>query len=471
MVMGEATIETQVAVVGAGTGGYAAAFRAADLGLEVTLIDINERPGGVCLFSGCIPSKAILHVTNLIYDARQAGEMGVVFEKPQIDLDKLRSWKGEVVDQLADGLVTLSDRREVRLLQGRAEFESSNSLRVSGKQTTHVEFENVILATGSKAIALPGTEFKQGSRIMSSESALELSDIPERLLVVGAGYVGLELGWVYAILGSQVTLVEMTGEVLPRTDRDLVRPLQRRIERVFEAVHLNTTVSDLKEKDNQVLATLEGDVEQPEQTFDRVLVAIGREPYTKDLGLGEVGVEMDEQGFIQVDEQLRTNNRQIFAVGDVTGGKMLAHKAMSEGKVAAEVIAGEPAAFDFRTIPSVVYTDPQIAWAGLTESDAQEERREVRISRFPWRASGRALTTDSTEGMTKIIFEPDTERILGIGIVGREAGEMIAEGVLAIEMGAVAADLAMTIHPHPTLSETESETAEALAGQATHIQT
>jgi dihydrolipoamide dehydrogenase len=467
--MGEATIETQVAVIGAGPGGYAAAFRAADLGLDVTMIHLDERLGGVCLLRGCIPSKALLYLTQLVHDARQAKEMGIDFAQPEIDVDAVRAWKDGIVDRLTNGLLTLSKRRDVQLVQGRAAFESSNQVRVTGTETTHVTFEQAILATGSHPIALPGTEFKEGGRIMSSTGALQLADIPERLLIVGAGYVGMELGSVYAAMGSRVTVVERMGEILPRTDRDLVRPFQRRAEQIFEALYMNTKVAEMQETGEGVHVTLEGDVDEPEQTFDRVLVAIGRRPNSQDIGLENTKVELNDRGFVQVDEQRRTDDDKIFAIGDVVGGMMLAHKAMHEGKVAAEVIAGEPAAFDVRAIPAVVYTDPSIAWAGLMQHQAEEEGREVSVSRFPWGASGRALTMGAPEGLTKMVFDPDTEQILGVGIVGREAGEMIAEGVLAIEMGAVAADLDLSIHAHPTLSETEEEAAGAFLGHSTHI--
>ena len=469
MVMGEATIETQVAVIGAGPGGYAAAFRAADLGLDVTMIHLDERLGGVCLLRGCIPSKALLYLTQLVHDARQAKEMGIDFAQPEIDVDAVRAWKDGIVDRLTNGLLTLSKRRDVQLVQGRAAFESSNKVRVTGTETTHVTFEQAILATGSHPIALPGTEFKEGGRIMSSTGALQLADIPKRLLVVGAGYVGMELGSVYAAMGSRVTVLERTGEILPHTDRDLVRPLQRRAEQIFEALYVSTKVVEMEETGEGVKVTLEGDVDEPEQAFDRVLVAIGRRPNSQDIGLENTKVELNDRGFVQVDEQRRTADDKIFAIGDVVGGMMLAHKAMHEGKVAAEVIAGEPAAFDVRAIPAVVYTDPSIAWAGLMQHQAEEEGREVSVSRFPWGASGRALTMGAPEGLTKMVFDPDTEQILGVGIVGREAGEMIAEGVLAIEMGAVATDLDLSIHAHPTLSETEEEAAGAFLGHSTHI--
>jgi dihydrolipoamide dehydrogenase len=469
MVMGEATIETQVVVLGGGPGGYAAAFRAADLGLEVTMIDLEPRPGGVCLFRGCIPSKTLLYLTNLIYDARRADHMGLAFGDPKIDVAGVRAWKDQVVDRLANGLVTLTKKREVQFLQGRAVFESSGSMRIGGSSTTHVKFKQAILATGSRPRSIPGVEFKENGRVMSSRGALKLADIPERLLVVGAGYVGLELGSVYAMLGSQVTMIELADELLPGADRDLVRPLAHRAEEIFHAIHVSTKVTRLQEYDDRVEVTLEGDVEKPEQTFDRVLVAIGRRPNSEDIGLENTRVGVNDRGFVQVDEHQRTADGQILAIGDVVGGMMLAHKAMYEGKVAAEVIAGEPAAFDVQAIPAVVYTDPQIAWAGLTETQAQKESREIRVTRFPWSASGRAMTIGAPEGMTKMIFDPKTERILGVGIVGREAGEMIAEGVLAIEMGAVAADLDLSIHAHPTLSETEEEAAGAFLGHATHI--
>jgi dihydrolipoamide dehydrogenase len=469
MVMGETTIETQVVVIGAGPGGYAAAFRAADLGLEVTMVHGEKRLGGVCLLRGCIPSKALLYLTQVIHDARDAGEMGVGFGPPEIDIEQVRGWKDGVIDRLTRGLVTLSNRRDVQLVQGWATFESSDTLRLRDSEVTRIKFEHAILATGSRPIALPGTEFREDGRIMSSTGALKLADVPQRLLVVGAGYVGMELGSVYAAFGSRVTVVEMMPEILPGADRALVQPLERRAKERFEAIYLETKVAKMEERGGQVEVTLDGDVEEPEQTFDRVLVAIGRRPNSSDIGLENTGVEIDDRGFVLVDDRRRTADQQIFAIGDVVGGLMLAHKAMHEGKVAAEVIAGEPAAFDVRAIPAVVYTDPSIAWAGLMENHAQKEGRDVAVSRFPWVASGRALTMGAPDGLTKMIFDRHTEQILGVGIVGREAGEMIAEGVLAIEMGAVATDLDLSIHAHPTLSETEEEAAGAFLGHSTHI--
>lgn len=469
MVMGEATIDTDVAVIGAGPGGYAAAFRAADLGLDVTMIDQDERLGGVCLLRGCIPSKALLHVTELLRDARDAAEYGLEFGEPKIDIAKIREWKNGVIDRLVNGLVTLSKQREVQLVHGRATFEGSDRLRVRGKNTTHVKYKHAILATGSRAISLPGTSFEKSGRIMSSTGALALADIPETLLVVGAGYVGMELGSVYASLGSRVTVVEMMGEILPGTDRDLVRPLERRAGEMFEAIYLKTRVAEMKDQNGKVEVVLEGDVPEARQSFDRVLVAIGRRPNTEDIGLEHTAVELDERGFVKVNEQQRTADERILAIGDVVGGMMLAHKAMYEGKVAAEVIAGQPAAFDVVAIPAVVYTDPQIAWAGLMENEAKAKGIEVQSSRFPWRASGRALTMAAPEGVTKMVFDPHTERILGVGIVGRQAEDLIGEGVLAIEMGALARDVSLSIHPHPTLTETAEEAAGAFLGDATHI--
>jgi len=467
--MGEATIDTDVAVIGAGPGGYAAAFRAADLGLDVTMIDQDERLGGVCLLRGCIPSKALLHVTELLRDARDAAEYGLEFGEPKIDIAKIREWKNGVIDRLVNGLVTLSKQREVQLVHGRATFEGSDRLRVRGKNTTHVKYKHAILATGSRAISLPGTSFEKSGRIMSSTGALALADIPETLLVVGAGYVGMELGSVYASLGSRVTVVEMMGEILPGTDRDLVRPLERRAGEMFEAIYLKTRVAEMKDQNGKVEVVLEGDVPEARQSFDRVLVAIGRRPNTEDIGLEHTAVELDERGFVKVNEQQRTADERILAIGDVVGGMMLAHKAMYEGKVAAEVIAGQPAAFDVVAIPAVVYTDPQIAWAGLMENEAKAKGIEVQSSRFPWRASGRALTMAAPEGVTKMVFDPHTERILGVGIVGRQAEDLIGEGVLAIEMGALARDVSLSIHPHPTLTETAEEAAGAFLGDATHI--
>lgn len=469
MVMGEFTQETEVLVIGGGPGGYAAAFRAADLGLDVTMVDTSPRPGGVCLFTGCIPSKTLLYVTELMYDARRAKDMGITFAEPEVDISRLRDWKNQVINKLADGLVELTKRRGVLFLNGRAVFEDSTHARIQNSGMSHVKFKHAIIATGSSTRSTAGVEFKPGGRIMDSTGALELTDIPKRLLVVGAGYVGLEIGSVYASLGSKVTLVENNGSLMRMIDPDLVQPLAARLRGLFDSIHFNTKVAAMQEDPEGVDVTLEGSIENKDQRFDRVLVAIGRVPNSQGLGLEKTKVKISERGFIEVDDRRRTADEKIFAIGDVVGGAMLAHKAMHEGKVAAEVIAGLPSAFDFQAVPSVVYTDPQIAVCGLSEEAAKARNRKIKVTRFPWTASGRAVSMGVSKGMTKMIIDPDSERVLGVGIVGRDAGEMISEGVLAIEMGALAEDLALSIHPHPTLSEGEEEAAEAFLGSSTHI--
>lgn len=470
MVMGEQTLETEVAVIGGGPGGYAAAFRAADLGLEVALINQESRLGGVCLLRGCIPSKVLLEVAELLHDVRKASNWGLHFGEFEIDVEALRKRKNLVIDRLVNGLETLVERRDIQLVRARAIFEGPDQLRLQGgADVAHVKYGHAILASGSTPIPLPGIEFGQDSRIMSSKEALALPEIPARLLVVGAGFNGVELGSAYAMMGSRVTVVEMTDEILPGVDRDLVKYLARRLRGVFDAIHLNTTVASLEETTAGVAVTLEGEVEESQQTFDRVIVAIGRRPNSSDIGLENTDVEVDEDGFVIVDEQRRTTEERIFAAGDVTRGPMLAHKAMRDAKTAADVIAGEPAAFDVRCIPAVVYADPQIAWCGLTEAEAAEQGREVGVATFPWSASGRALTMGEASGVTKMVFDAQTEQVLGVGIAGRHAENLIAEGALAVEMGAVAQDLALTVHAHPTLSETVSEAGDAFLGLATHI--
>ena len=469
MVMGELTQEAEVLVIGSGPGGYAAAFRAADLGLDVTMVDPGSRPGGVCLFKGCIPSKTLLYLTELIYDAARAEDMGISFGKPKIDMAALRSWKGKVIDQMANGLVNLNNRRGIQLLKGRAEFESSDTARIHDCEVNHIKFRHAILATGSQPIPFSQTTFKTGGRIISSTGALALADVPEKLLVLGGGYVGLELGTVYAALGSRVSLVELEDRLLAGVDQDLVQPLHRRLKTIFESINLKTKVVSMEENKDGVDVTFEGDIDALQQSFDKVLVAIGRKPSSRYIGLENTKVILDENGFVKVDSRQRTDDDRIFAVGDVVGGMMLAHKATREGKVAAEVIAGQPSAFDVRAMPAVVYTDPQIAWCGMTEEQARAQDRTVKVQRFPWKFSGRATTMGAPEGLTKIIVEPETGRILGVGITGRDTEGLISEGVLAIEMGALAEDMALSIHPHPTLSETEGEAAELFLGSATHI--
>lgn len=469
MVMGELVQETDLLVIGAGPGGYAAAFRAADLGMDVTLVEASERPGGVCLFRGCIPSKTYLHLAELLHDAKRAKTMGIAFGEPSIDLEGLRSWKQQVIDQLAQGLTSLTERRGIQYIQGRAVFESAERARIKGKETIGIRFRQAVIAAGSRPTPLPGAPFGKGGRIMSSTGALNITDIPESMLVIGGGYVGLELGMVYAALGTRITLVEMTDQLLPGVDPDLVGPLRKRLEQTFAEMHFNTAVAELKEDGGGVSARLEGETKASDLRFSRALVAIGRRPNTGELGLENTGVALDDSGFIVVDDQQRTADPKIFAIGDIVGGVMLAHKAMFEGKIAAEVIAGRPSAFDARAIPAVVYTDPQIAYAGLTESEARRQKRSVKVEKFPWKYSGRAATMGVPAGLTKLIIDAETERVLGIGVCGRNAEGLVSEGVLAIEMGALAADLALSIHPHPTLSETEGEAAEIFLGSATHI--
>jgi dihydrolipoamide dehydrogenase len=469
-------INAQVVVVGGGPGGYAAAFLAADLGLKTAIVDPEANPGGVCVYRGCIPSKALLHVASLLGEARHAEAWGVSFGEPRIDLDKLRAFKDAVVKRLTSGTGLLAKSRKVQYLQGLAELVDPNTLRVklnSGGEET-VQFEHAILATGSvpvvpPALRLPGSG---DPRVMDSTTALDLPDVPKSLLVVGGGYIGLELGSVYAALGSTVTVVEMTDGLLPGVDRDLVDVLSKRLKQTMKAVLLKTRVTQLKPEAAGVRVTFEGEQvsgELREQVFDRVLVAVGRRPNASVPGLDRTRVRLDERGFIVVNEQMRTDEPSIFAIGDVAGEPMLAHKASHEGRVAAEVIAGEKSAFAPRAIPAVVFTDPEIAWAGLTETQAQKAGRPVTIAKFPWAASGRALTLDRLDGLTKLVVDPSTERILGVGLVGPNAGELIAEGVLAIEMGANVTDLKLSIHPHPTLTETLMESAEVFFGQATHV--
>ncbi len=467
MVMGDVPVDVQVAVVGGGPGGYAAAFHAADLGLKVALITEEPRLGGVCLLRGCIPSKTLLSLADLLHSARKAEAKGIRFGEPEIDLEKVRTWKEMVVERLTSGLAHLADRRSIRVIEGRARFASSSELHVHGGEEVEVTFRHAVIASGSRPLTLPDVEF--GGRIWSSAQALEMSQVPRSLLVVGGGYVGLEMGSVYASLGSAVTLVEMESRLLPGVDGDLVRPLSKRVEELFEAVHLRRTVDEMEETEDGVRVSFTGEGEPSEGTFDTVLVAVGRRPNSEDMELPDAGVEVDDSGFIIVDEERRTSAQSIFAVGDVVGGSLLAHKAIREGRVAAEVIAGQPSVFDPRAVPAVVYTDPEIAWCGLTVEAAEEGGREIEVETFPWQASGRAVSMGDGNGLTKLILDPETKRVLGMGVVGPQAESLVAEGVLAIEMGAVARDLAWTIHPHPTLSETIQEAAEKAEGGATHV--
>ncbi len=463
-------ISTQLIVVGGGPGGYAAAFLAADLGLRTALVDPETNPGGVCVYRGCIPSKALLHVANVLDESRHAKSWGIDFGEPAIDLAKLRAFKDNVVKRLTSGTGQLVKHRKVQYLQGLAEMVDAHNLRVKrtdGKEE-QVQFEHAILATGSVP-AIPPMLNVDDPRVMDSTAALDLPDIPESLLVVGGGYIGLELGTVYATLGSAVTVVEMTPGLLPGADRDLVDILAKRVAQTMKRVLLNTKVVALKPEEQGIRVTFEGEVDPKQQVFSRVLVAVGRRPNSKIPGLEKTHVQVDQRGFIMVDEQRRTHEPSIFAIGDVVGEPMLAHKASHEGRVAVEVMAGENVAFTPRAIPAVVFTDPELAWAGLTETQAAKDSRGVVIAKFPWGASGRAITLDRTDGLTKLVLDPDTERLLGVGLVGPGAGELIAEGVLGIEMGANATDLKLSIHPHPTLTETMMESAEVFFGQATHV--
>jgi dihydrolipoamide dehydrogenase len=469
--MKDMPISTQLVVIGAGPGGYAAAFYAADRGMKVAIVDPEKNPGGVCVYRGCIPSKALLHVANVITESSHAADFGVAFAKPKIDLDKLRAFKDKVVGQLTSGAGQVRNLRKIQHLQGMASFRDAKTLDIDlvsgGKET--LTFEHCIIATGSVPTKIPGLSI-DSPRLMDSTGALDLPDVPASLLVVGGGYIGLELGTVYAALGSKVTVVEMTGGLLPGADRDLVNILAKRIDEMCEAVWLNTKVTGMKESKAGINVTFEGEGFNGERAFDRVLVSIGRRPNASIPGLDKLNVEVDKRGFIVTDKACRTGEPNIYAIGDVAGEPMLAHKAAHEGRAAVNAIAGDRnVEFSPAAIPAVVFTDPEIAWAGLTETEAEKQGLKVTIAKFPWGASGRAISLGRTDGVTKLIIHSESQRVLGVGICGPGAGELIAEGVLAIEMGATAEDMAMTIHPHPTLSETVMESAEVFFGHATHV--
>jgi dihydrolipoamide dehydrogenase len=462
-------ITTEIVVLGAGPGGYTAAFAAADRGKKVVMVEQDKSLGGVCLNRGCIPSKALLSATGLIVAAKESAHRGIAFEAPKIDLAKLRNWKGSVVGKLAGGIAALAKARGVHVVAGRGYFEGSNQLRVETEKGQQlVQFEQAIIATGSQP-AMPKAFDLGNPRIMTSTEALQIEEIPADILVVGGGYIGMELGAVYANLGSKVVVVEALGSVLTGADPDLVRPVVKRATRAFKEIRLKTKVSKLATKGKKILVVTECGGKTKEELYDRVLVAIGRAPNCDDLGIENTKVERDDRGFIKVDDHQQTGDPSIYAIGDIVGGALLAHKAFKEAKVAVESILGEEASSTGVVIPAVVFTDPELAWCGLTETEARAKNIEVKVSKFPWSASGRALTHDRDEGLTKMILEPETERILGVGIVGHGAGELIAEGVLAIEMGATARDIAESVHPHPTLSETVMESAEAFLGTATHM--
>jgi dihydrolipoamide dehydrogenase len=461
------SIKTEIVVVGAGPGGYAAAFYAADLGKKVILIERDKKLGGVCLNRGCIPSKALLYATHQIVNARESAHRGITFAELSVDLSKLRAWKESILEKLAGGVATLAKMRGVQVIQGRAYFEGSNKLRVeteSGQQ--FVEYEKAILAVGSLP-AVPKAFDLGNPRVMTSTGALEVEDIPENLLIVGGGYIGMELGFVYAALGSKVTVVEALDAILAAADADLARPVVANAKKMFKEIRLKARVTKMATVGKQIKVESEYNGEKLTELYDRVLVSVGRVANSADLGLENTKVELDEKGFVKINAQQQTADPSIYAIGDIAGGIMLAHKAHKEARNAVENIFGESTIFD-SVIPAVVFTDPELAWCGLTEAEAREKGIKYQVAKFPWTASGRALSFDRTDGVTKIIADPETERVLGVGICGAGAGELIAEAVLAIEMGATVEDIALTVHAHPTLSETLMECADAFYGHATH---
>ena len=460
---------TKLVVIGAGPGGYAAAFLAADLGIETTLVDLEANPGGVCLYRGCIPSKTLLHAAKVIHEARAAADYGLSFGEPKIDLDKLRGFELGVVQKLTGGTGQLAKARKINYIQGRAKFADNKSLVIkTEKGEEKLTFDKAILCTGSRPAVIPAFDIGNPELVMDSTEALLIKTIPQRLLVIGGGYIGLELGSVYSALGSEVTVVEATSGLLPGADRDLVAILQKRLEAGFKDIALDTKVAELKEEKGKIKVKFEG--KHPgESVFDKVLISVGRTPNTRDLGLENTQIELDKRGFVPVNGARRTIEENIYAIGDIAGDPMLAHKASHEGRIAVEAIAGHDVVFEPNAIPAVIFTDPELAWAGLTETEAAKMNRPIKVAKFPWPASGRAVTLGRTDGLTKLILDPETNRILGVGIAGSGAGELIAEGTLAIEMGALADDVKLTIHAHPTLSETVMEAAEVTFGQATHI--
>lgn len=462
------SIKTEIVVLGAGPGGYAAAFYAADKGKKVLLVEMDKRLGGVCLNRGCIPSKALLHAAQLITEARNSEHRGITFGAPKIDLGKLRTWKDSIIEKLSGGIASLAKLRNVEVLYGRGYFEDSKTLRVETLEgQKFVTYDAAIIAVGSKS-AMPKAFDLGNPRIMTSREALEVPDVPGTLLIVGGGYIGMELGTVYATLGSKVVVVEALGSILTGADPDLVRPVQKYAEKAFQEVRVKTKVVSMATVGKQIKVVMEMNDKKVEELYDRVLVSVGRVPNHADLGLGNTKIAKDDRGFIKVNEKQQTSDPRIYAIGDVAGGVMLAHKATREGKVAVDAILGEHETPNKYIIPAVVFTDPEIAWCGLTETEAKEKGIPVKVARFPWAASGRALTYDRPDGLTKLVIDPATERVLGAGIPGHGAGELIGEMVLAVEMGATAYDVASSIHPHPTLSETLMESGEVFYGQATH---
>ena len=462
------SIKTEVVVVGAGPGGYAAAFYAAVLGKKVILIEREKRLGGVCLNRGCIPSKALLYATHQIVNARESAHRGIVFTEPSVDVAKLRAWKESILEKLGGGVATLAKMRNVQVITGRGYFEGSNKLRVETEQgQKFIEYDKAILAVGSNA-AMPKAFDLGNPRIMTSTGALEVEDIPENLLVVGGGYIGMELGTVYAGLGSKITLVEAMDAILAGADPDLARPVVTNAKKMFKEIRLKARVTKMSTAGKQIKVESEYNGEKLTELYDRVLVAVGRVPNSADLGLQNTKVELDEKGFVKVNHHQQTADPNIYAIGDIAGGILLAHKAHKEARIAVENINGEDVVFENIVIPAVVFTDPELAWCGLTEAEAKAKGVKYEVAKFPWAASGRAMSFDRTDGLTKMLIDPDSDRVLGVGIVGANAGELISEAVLALEMGATAEDIALTVHPHPTLSETLMECAEVFYGHATH---
>ncbi len=462
-------IQTEIVVVGGGPGGYAAAFYAADRGKKVVMVESFKRLGGVCMNRGCIPSKAYLHAAKLIEEAKESSFRGVTFADPKIDLDKMRSWKESILDKLAKGIESLAGRRNVEVMYGRGLFQDSNTLRVETSEgQKYIKFEQAIIAVGSVP-AMPSAFDLGNPRIMTSDEALELEEVPKDMLIVGGGYIGMEMGTVYKTLGSDIVIVEAADTILAGADSDLIRYVKEQAEKEFKEVRLNAKVTKMATSGKKINVTMSVDGGDPyDEKYDRVLVSVGRAPNSEDIGLENTNATMDRKGFIEVDKTMQTKDPSIYAIGDVVGGAMLAHKASREARIAVDVIFGDSNAFENIIVPAVVFTDPELAWCGLTESEAKERGIEVQIAKFPWSASGRALTFDRPDGMTKLIVEPETDRVLGVGIAGVGAGDLISEGAFAIEMGATVRDLAEVIHPHPTLSETIMECAENFYGYSTH---
>ncbi len=467
MVVGELTQEIDVLVIGGGPGGYVAALAAADAGFATAIVEMAEVPGGVCLREGCIPSKTLLNVARIIDEADHAAAFGVTFGKPKTDVAKLREFKDGVIKKLSGGVRALLRGRKVEYFHGKASFESSKQVHIEGENVGRIKFKHCILATGSRAKMLP-EKLLPRELCWNAADALKLDEVPKRLLVIGGGYIGLELGQVYAGLGSEVTVVEALPGILNGLDPDLAKPLVKKLNQQFAAIHVSATFKSAKKKGNAIEATFEVGGKSQTASFDRILVSIGRQPLTDNCGLENTKVELDERGFVKVDKQMRTTDKRILAIGDIAGDPMLAHKAMREAKVAVEAIAGKPTEFDNVTIPAVVYTDPEVAWCGLTEQEAAEKQLDFKVMKFPWVGNGRAVSMGRTDGLTKLLFDKKSQRLIGMGIVGAHAGDMLTEGVLAMEMGAVAEDIAVAIHAHPSTGETIMEAAESMLGKATH---